>query len=147
MAGKKTTIDRLLEVSPTPRRRPWPGSAWRAMSSSECVSTCRQRILTCFRSWWAPRSSRSAVPTGQALEPGASSSDGYRERGWELRVGSISLAVPELCQDSHLAGWRLEPGWERGRRWWPLLPRPTWPVFPPDRSRGRSRPWASTPSP
>jgi putative transposase len=35
--------------------------------------------------------------------------NGYRERPWDTRVGSIELAVPKLREGSYFPGWLLEP--------------------------------------
>src|SRR5438046_2496261 len=34
--------------------------------------------------------------------------NGYRERGWDTRVGSIELAIPKLRHGSHFPDWLLE---------------------------------------
>ena len=38
--------------------------------------------------------------------------NGYRERDWDTRVGSIELAVPKLREGSYFPDWLLQP-----RRW------------------------------
>jgi hypothetical protein len=35
--------------------------------------------------------------------------NGYRERDWDTRVGSIELAVPKLCEGSCFPDWLLQP--------------------------------------
>jgi transposase-like protein len=35
--------------------------------------------------------------------------NGYRERGWDTRVGSIELAIPKLRQGSYFPDWLLQP--------------------------------------
>jgi putative transposase len=35
--------------------------------------------------------------------------NGYRERGWDTRVGSIELAVPKLREGSYFPEWLLQP--------------------------------------
>jgi putative transposase len=35
--------------------------------------------------------------------------NGYRERGWGTRVGSIELAVPKLRAGSYFPDWLLQP--------------------------------------
>ncbi len=35
--------------------------------------------------------------------------NGYRDRDWDTRVGSIELAVPKLREGSYFPGWLLEP--------------------------------------
>jgi len=35
--------------------------------------------------------------------------NGYREREWDTRVGSIELAVPKLREGSYFPDWLLQP--------------------------------------
>ena len=35
--------------------------------------------------------------------------NGYRERTWDTRAGTIALQIPKLRQDSYFPGWLLEP--------------------------------------
>jgi putative transposase len=35
--------------------------------------------------------------------------NGYRQRGWDTRVGTIDLAIPKLRKGSYFPGWLLEP--------------------------------------
>jgi transposase-like protein len=35
--------------------------------------------------------------------------NGYRQRGWDTRVGSIELAVPKLREGSYFPDWLLQP--------------------------------------
>src|SRR2546430_8833101 len=35
--------------------------------------------------------------------------NGYRERDWDTRVGSIELAVPKLREGSYFPDWLLQP--------------------------------------
>jgi len=37
--------------------------------------------------------------------------NGYRERDWDTRVGSIELAVPKLREGSYFPDWLLQPRW------------------------------------
>ncbi len=46
---------------------------------------------------------------GERSSERTNSRNGYRERDWDTRVGSISLAVPKLRQGSYFPGWLLEP--------------------------------------
>ena len=64
--------------------------------------------------------------------------NGYRERDWDTRVGSIELAVPRLREGSSFPDWLLAPrrradmSNRTGRRTYPRL-----------RSASRARAWAS----
>ena len=46
---------------------------------------------------------------GERSSQRTNSRNGYRERDWDTRVGSISLAVPKLRQGSYFPDWLLEP--------------------------------------
>ncbi|MDQ6910683.1 MAG: IS256 family transposase [Actinomycetota bacterium] len=46
---------------------------------------------------------------GERSSERTNSRNGYRERDWDTRVGSISLAVPKLRQGSYFPEWLLEP--------------------------------------
>jgi transposase-like protein len=46
---------------------------------------------------------------GERTDDRINSRNGYRERDWDTRVGSISLAVPKLRQGSYFPDWLLEP--------------------------------------
>lgn len=46
---------------------------------------------------------------GERSSERSNSRNGYRERDWDTRVGSISLAVPKLRQGSYFPAWLLEP--------------------------------------
>ena len=35
--------------------------------------------------------------------------NGYRERGWDTRLGTIPLQIPKLRQGSYFPDWLLEP--------------------------------------
>jgi len=35
--------------------------------------------------------------------------NGYRQRDWDTRLGSISLGIPKLRQGSYFPGWLLQP--------------------------------------
>src|SRR6266702_7280792 len=35
--------------------------------------------------------------------------NGYRERDWDTRVGTIDLAIPKLRQGSYFPDWLLQP--------------------------------------
>jgi hypothetical protein len=36
--------------------------------------------------------------------------NGYRERDWDTRTGTIELAIPKLREGSYFPGWLIEPG-------------------------------------
>jgi transposase-like protein len=46
---------------------------------------------------------------GERTDDRINSRNGYRERDWDTRVGSISMAVPKLRQGSYFPDWLLEP--------------------------------------
>src|SRR5579871_3493406 len=46
---------------------------------------------------------------GERSNERVNSRNGYRERDWDTRVGSINLAVPKLRQGSYFPSWLLEP--------------------------------------
>ena len=46
---------------------------------------------------------------GERSSERVNSRNGYRERDWDTRVGSINLAVPKLRQGSYFPAWLLEP--------------------------------------
>src|SRR2546426_8248559 len=41
--------------------------------------------------------------------------NGYRERDWDTRVGSVELAVPRLREGSYFPDWLLQP-WRRAEQ-------------------------------
>ena len=46
---------------------------------------------------------------GERSEERLNSRNGYRERDWDTRVGTVALAVPKLRQGSYFPDWLLEP--------------------------------------
>jgi hypothetical protein len=46
---------------------------------------------------------------GERSSERSNSRNGYRERDWDTRVGSITLAIPKLRQGSYFPDWLLEP--------------------------------------
>src|ERR671923_1997836 len=46
---------------------------------------------------------------GERTSERTNSRNGYREREWDTRAGSIELAVPKLRQGSYFPDWLLEP--------------------------------------
>jgi transposase-like protein len=49
------------------------------------------------------------APYGERSPERVNRRNGYRERAWDTRVGSIELAVPKLREGSYFPGWLLEP--------------------------------------
>jgi putative transposase len=45
---------------------------------------------------------------GERSEERTNTRHGYRHRGWDIRAGSISLAIPKLRQGSYFPDWLLE---------------------------------------
>jgi putative transposase len=64
-----------------------------------------------------PRKSRRRRPTREVrqpaadekLEPSGNQRNGYRERAWDTRVGTIGLKIPKLRHGSYFPAWLLEP--------------------------------------
>jgi putative transposase len=48
------------------------------------------------------------APYGQASEEPVNYRNGYRQRRWDTRAGSIDLAIPKLRQGSYFPEWLLE---------------------------------------
>ncbi len=46
---------------------------------------------------------------GERTAGRVNSRNGYRERTWDTRVGTIELAIPKLRQGSYFPDWLLEP--------------------------------------
>ena len=46
---------------------------------------------------------------GESSSERVNSRNGYRQRDWDTRVGTISLAIPKLRQGSYYPDWLLEP--------------------------------------
>ena len=46
---------------------------------------------------------------GERSNDRVNSRNGYRDREWDTRVGTISLAVPKLRQGSYFPAWLMEP--------------------------------------
>ena len=53
---------------------------------------------------------------GERSSERTNSRNGYREREWDTRVGSIELAVPKLRRGSYFPDWLLEPRRRAERR-------------------------------
>jgi transposase-like protein len=56
----------------------------------------------------AEASARTGAEYGQRTPGRLTHRNGYRPRAWDIRVGTIELAIPRLCQGSYLPSW-LEP--------------------------------------
>lgn len=52
---------------------------------------------------------------GERSPDRTNSRNGYRERRWDTRVGTIDLAIPKLREGSYYPHWLLEP-WSRSER-------------------------------
>ena len=50
-----------------------------------------------------------AAGYGERTEARANKRNGYRERPWDTRAGTIELAIPKLRQGSYFPDWLLEP--------------------------------------
>jgi transposase-like protein len=77
--------------------------------------------------------------------PGARSAqrNGYRERGWDTRVGEIELAIPKLRSGAISRAFWSRAG-ARSRRWSRSSRRPMSTASPRARSIGWSSRWACT---
>jgi putative transposase len=51
----------------------------------------------------------AVLVTGSGSPERVNRRNGYRERGWDTRVGSIELAVPKLREGSYFPDWLLQP--------------------------------------
>ncbi len=51
----------------------------------------------------------SGAPYGERSPELVNIRNGYRERDWDTRVGTIELAIPKLRQGSYFPDWLLEP--------------------------------------
>jgi transposase-like protein len=49
------------------------------------------------------------APYGERSPARVNIRNGYRERGWDTRVGTIELAIPKLRQGSYFPDWLLQP--------------------------------------
>jgi len=49
------------------------------------------------------------APYGERSQARVNIRNGYRERAWDTRVGTIELAIPKLRQGSYFPDWLLEP--------------------------------------
>jgi putative transposase len=51
------------------------------------------------------------APYGERSPERVNKRNGYRERDWDTRVGTIELAVPKLRAGSYFPDWLLQPRW------------------------------------
>ena len=49
------------------------------------------------------------APYGERSPARVNIRNGYRERGWDTRVGTIELAIPKLRAGSYFPDWLLQP--------------------------------------
>ena len=49
------------------------------------------------------------APYGERSPERVNRRNGYRERDWDTRVGSIELALPKLREGSYFPDWLLQP--------------------------------------
>src|ERR671918_2916927 len=57
----------------------------------------------------AEADSLCGAPYGERSPERVTKRNGYRERAWDTRVGSIELAVPKLREGSYFPDWLLQP--------------------------------------
>jgi mutator family transposase len=86
-------------------------------------------------------SQRAGAGYGERNPERAARRNGYRERTWDTRVGSIELAIPRLRSGSYFPSF-LEPAAAASRRWSRSFKRPTSTACRPARSTVWWRPWA-----
>src|SRR3989304_1382801 len=49
------------------------------------------------------------APYGERSPERVNIRNGYRERSWDTRVGTVELAIPKLRQGSYFPDWLLQP--------------------------------------
>src|SRR3954463_10734210 len=59
--------------------------------------------------------------------------NGYRDRDWDTRVGSIELAVPKLREGSYFPDWLLQPRRRAEQAFASVIADASWPGVPPRR--------------
>jgi putative transposase len=57
------------------------------------------------------------APYGQPSEDRVNYRNGYRDRRWDTRAGTIELAIPRLRAGSYFPEWLLERRRRSSRRW------------------------------
>jgi Transposase, Mutator family len=85
-------------------------------------------------------SERAGAGYGQRRPDRVARRNGYRERAWDTRVGSIELAIPS-CGKAHTSRASWSRAGAANRRWSPSSRRPTSTASPPVRSTGWSKRW------
>jgi putative transposase len=58
-----------------------------------------------------------AAEYGERTPERTNSRNGYRERSWDTRAGTIDLAIPKLRTGSYFPDWRWSGVGVRSRRW------------------------------
>jgi putative transposase len=69
----------------------------------EMVSMVVQALMS------ADADSKCGAPYGERSEGRVTKRNGYRNRRWDSRVGTISLAIPKLRRGTYFPDWLLEP--------------------------------------
>jgi len=59
----------------------------------------------------AEADSLCGAPYGERSPERVNIRNGYRERAWDTRVGTIELQIPKLRQGSYFPDWLLQPRW------------------------------------
>src|SRR5438093_5669128 len=78
------------------------------------------------------------APYGERSPERVNIRNGYRERGWDTRVGTIELAIPKLRAGSYFPDWLLQPRRRAEQAFVSVIATPTWPASPPGGSRSSS---------
>jgi putative transposase len=83
---------------------------------------------------------RCGAAHGERTEARSNSRNGYRDRTWETRAGTVALRIPKLRTGSTSRPFWSPSGPPR-RRWRPLFRKPTCSVSPRERWTTSSRRW------
>jgi transposase-like protein len=81
---------------------------------------------------------------GERSPERVNSRNGYRERTWDTRTGTIDPAIPKLRSGSYFPDWLLEQHRRSDRAWWRWWPSAMSAAPPPAGWRAWSEPWASS---
>ena len=109
--------------------------------AEEHTDVLRQAVV-----WLAQELMEAEVTQAAGASYGERSSEravrrnGYRERAWDTRVGSIELAIPG-CGKARASRASWSPGAAASRPWWRWSRRPMSTGCPPARWTGWWRPW------